>query len=92
MRELLKARRSSTFQAKSQALNHQRLVQLLQSLHMLVLEAIDTDLIKIFDEDHIRYIKNVINKEINSIQDKIDEVGSLMKNTTTGTNKSENKN
>jgi hypothetical protein len=67
-------------------------VQLLQSLHMLVLEAIDTDLIKIFDEDHIRYIKNVINKEINSIQDKIDEVGSLMKSTTTGTNKSENKN
>lgn len=67
-------------------------MQLLQSLHMLVLEAIDTDLIKIFDEDHIRYIKNVINKEINSIQDKIDEVGSLMKNTTTGTNKSENKN
>tara|TARA_B110000285_G_C14497720_1_gene326754 strand:+ start:133 stop:312 length:180 start_codon:yes stop_codon:yes gene_type:complete len=59
---------------------------------MLVLEAIDTDLIKIFDEDHIRYIKNVINKEINSIQDKIDEVGSLMKSTTTGTNKSENKN
>ena len=59
---------------------------------MLVLEAIDTDLVKIFDEDHIRYIKNVINKEINSIQDKIDEVGSLMKSTTTGTNKSENKN
>jgi hypothetical protein len=67
MRELLKARRSSSFQAKSQTLNHQRLVQLLQSLHMLVLEAIDKDLIHTFDEDQIRYIKNAVNQEINSI-------------------------
>ena len=51
----------------------------MRNLHLLVIDAIDTDLTHSFDQDHIRYIKAVINDEIESLQKKIDEVGNLMK-------------
>lgn len=44
-----------------------------------MIDAIDTDLSHSFDPDHIRYIKTVINDEIEALQKKIDQVGELMK-------------
>ena len=78
-RELSKVTRTNQFQAHNQVQSHHRLVELLRNLHLLVIDAIDTDLSNTFGPDHIRYIKTVINDEIEALQKKIDQVGELMK-------------